>query len=365
MKRSLLFAVRLPCCFRQAFRPWRAWPSCKVMPEGKAIFEEILTVCRQGESFHKALEATKVFPDYCLHMIALGEESGNLDVCMSSLADYYEKEDAIAGSIRDAVTYPFIMIAMMAAVIVVLVSRVMPIFEQVYVELGSEMTGFAASLLRLGNHLNRYSFIFVSILCILLLLYLFATRTQTGKRVTARFLNWFPLTRRFYESVACERFASGMALTLSSGMDTYSSLDMVAALVGNEKMKQKILSCKEAINAGANFAEALTGAGIFNHLYSQMEQSVFFFLVADDSCSKESIRAVSDVVQQYRFTPIQPFFPIEVQEDSRKIEQIITANPAYLLLLPDHMARTLDTPTVSFEELSLRNIFYRELLADA
>ena len=50
---------------------------------------------------------------------------------------------------------------------------------------------------------------------------------------------------------------------------------------------------------------------------------------------------------------------------SRKIEQIITAHPAYLLLLPDHMARTLDTPTVSFEELSLRNIFYRELLADA
>lgn len=62
------------------------------------------------------------------------------------LADYYEKEDAISHSIRDAVTYPFIMIAMMAAVIVVLVSRVMPIFEQVYVELGSEMTGFAASL---------------------------------------------------------------------------------------------------------------------------------------------------------------------------------------------------------------------------
>mgnify|MGYP000754910875 FL=1 len=239
-------------------------------PEGKAIFDEILTVCRQGESFHKALESTNVFPDYCLHMIALGEESGNLDVCMLSLADYYEKEEAISHNIRDAVTYPFIMIAMMAAVIVVLVSRVMPIFEQVYVELGSEMTGFAASLLRVGNHLNRYSFVFVSILCILLLLYLFATRTQTGKRVTTRFLNWFPLTRNFYESVACERFASGMALTLGSGMDTYSSLDMVASLVSNEKMKQKILNCKEAIHAGANFAEALTGAGIFNHLYSQM-----------------------------------------------------------------------------------------------
>lgn len=75
-------------------------------PEGKAIFDQILTVCRQGESFHKALEATGVFPDYCLHMIALGEESGNLDVCMNSLADYYEKEDAIANSIQGCRNLP-------------------------------------------------------------------------------------------------------------------------------------------------------------------------------------------------------------------------------------------------------------------
>ena len=81
-------------------------------PEGKAIFDQILTVCRQGESFHKALEATGVFPDYCLHMIALGEESGNLDVCMLSLAAYYEKEQNISDSIKGAVTYPFIMIVM-------------------------------------------------------------------------------------------------------------------------------------------------------------------------------------------------------------------------------------------------------------
>ena len=124
-------------------------------------------------------------------------------------------------------------------------------------ELGSEMTGFAASLLRLGNHLNRYSFIFVSILCVILLLYLFATRTQGGKRTTARFLNWFPLTRRFYESVACERFASGMALTLSSGMDTYSSLDMVAALVGNEKMKQKIFKLQRSHSCRCQFCGSI------------------------------------------------------------------------------------------------------------
>lgn len=237
---------------------------------GRELLGSILEVCRQGEPFHKALASTKVFPDYVLHMVALGEESGNLDVCMLSLAAYYEKEQNISESIRSAVTYPFLMIAMMLIVIFVLISKVMPIFNQVFIELGSEMTGFAASLLKLGGNLNRYSLVLLGILCVLFLLYLFASKTALGKRITTKFLNVFPLTRSFYDSVACQRFASGMALCLSSGMDTYTSLDMVSQLAGNRSMQNKIASCKNALHAGANLAEALSRSAIFNHLYSQM-----------------------------------------------------------------------------------------------
>lgn len=236
----------------------------------KALLEQIRDVCRQGEPFYKALTATGMFPDYVLHTIALGEESGNLDDCMLSLAAYYEKEENISESIKNAITYPLIMIAMMIAVIFVLVSKVMPIFNQVFIELGSEMTGFAASLLQLGNSLNNYSILLLIIICLLFVLYLVATRTGFGRRMTGAFLNKFPLTKGFYESVACERFASGMALTLSSGMDTFTSLDMVSNLVGNKLMQEKIEHCKKSIREGANFAEALVGSGIFNHLYSQM-----------------------------------------------------------------------------------------------
>ena len=122
---------------------------------GRELLTAILNVCLEGEPFYKALKSTGVFPDYVINMLALGEESGNLDVCMLSLADYYEKEIDISDSIKGAVTYPLIMIAMMFVVIFVLISKVMPIFNQVFVELGSEMTGFSASLLHLGTSLNR------------------------------------------------------------------------------------------------------------------------------------------------------------------------------------------------------------------
>lgn len=125
--------------------------------ETKEILLTILSSCRSGNSFTESLSASGVFPDYVLNMIRMGEESGNLDDVCQSLANYYEHEEMIANSIKNAVSYPFIMIGMMVLVIIVLLAKVLPIFNQVFIQLGSEMTGISASLLQLGTNINRYS----------------------------------------------------------------------------------------------------------------------------------------------------------------------------------------------------------------
>lgn len=271
--------------------------------EGKEILQAVLDTCRQGESFVTALRATNVFPDYVLHMIALGEESGNLDDVMQSLADYYEREDSIADSIRSAVSYPFIMIGIMLLVIFVLLGKIMPIFNQVFIQLGSEMSGLSASLLRLGNSLNRYSLVLLIVLVALVILYFLATKTRKGSRITRQFLSVFPLTKGFYEKLAAARFAGGMALTISSGMDTFSSLDMVSELTEHKRMQEKIASCKQAILEGANLSEALTASGIFSNLYSRMVSVGFRTGSIDtvmqkiaDSYDKETERKIRSII---------------------------------------------------------------------
>lgn len=239
-------------------------------PKGRELIEEILAMCEKGNTFYESLKSTGVFPDYVLHTVKLGEVSGNLDECMLSLASYYEKEGSIYDNIKSAVTYPFLMIIMMLIIIFVLIGKVMPIFQQVFVELGSEMTGFAASLLHLGEMLNRYSMGLLILLLVLFLVYEILSRTKWGKQFFAKALASFPLTKSFSESIACQRFAMGMAMCLGSGMGTYSSLDMVAQLVNHEKMSEKIKNCKQSIQSGSNLSEALYSSGIFNHLFSQM-----------------------------------------------------------------------------------------------
>lgn len=237
---------------------------------GKHVIKLIADACSKGESFSKALSRSGVFPDYVVHLCTLGEESGNLDNVMESLAAYYEREESISENIRSAIRYPFIMIAMMFLVIFVLLTKVLPIFNQVFIQLGSEMIGISATLLNIGKKLNQYSLLFLIIVFFLVVIFFIAFKTRKGHELSTKFFTVFPLTRGFYDKVAAGRVASGLSMTLSSGLDTYNSLNMVYNLVDNEKMRSKLTLCKERIEAGDNLAEALSFASIFSNLYSRM-----------------------------------------------------------------------------------------------
>ena len=101
-----------------------------ISKEGKELLQAIGDSCREGNYFYQALESSEVFPNYVVRLTALGEESGNLDSVLLSLAQYYEREENISESIRSAITYPLIMILMMFVVILVLIVKVLPIFRQ-------------------------------------------------------------------------------------------------------------------------------------------------------------------------------------------------------------------------------------------
>ena len=239
-------------------------------PTARKILSSISQVLTSGEKFHVALNMSGVFPDYVIHMVTIGEESGNIDVVMDSLADYYEREDSIQANIKNAVSYPLIMVFMMLIVILVLVIKVLPIFEQVFAQLGTNMSGFSQSLLNAGNILNKYSIVFVGILVLLALLFFYYSYTTGGKKAFGRLMEKFRPTKKLLEELESERFASGMVLTLSSGMDTYESLSLVKRLVETDAMKKKIETCSTLLLDGDSFPEALEKSKIFTSFYSQM-----------------------------------------------------------------------------------------------
>jgi type IV pilus assembly protein PilC len=223
-----------------------------------------------GSSFHDAIVNSHVFPDYVGNMVAIGEASGSLDVVLDSLGIYYKREESIHASVVNAVRYPLIMISMMLLIIIVLLSRVLPIFNRVFEQLGGEITGVAKVFLDLGNSINTYFIVILIIVVVIVLLTLFFRRTTLGKKLSPSVFGWFPPIKRFNEDIAMGRFANGLSLTFSSGLDTFQSLDLVYQLVDNKEIQKKITICKENIRENVPFGESLAQAQLFTHLHARM-----------------------------------------------------------------------------------------------
>lgn len=237
---------------------------------GRDLCEYLRTSIVDGSSFHDAIVNSNVFPTYVGNMIAIGETSGALDNVLESLGTYYKREENIHVSVVNAVRYPLIMITMMLLIIIVLLARVLPIFNRVFEQLGGEITGVAKVFLDLGNSINSYFIgIFVVIIVIVLLVFFFR-RTSLGKKLSPTVFGWIPPIKKFNEGIAMGRFANGLALTFSSGLDTFQSLDLVYQLVDNKSIQEKITICKEKIRENVPFGESLAQAELFTHLHARM-----------------------------------------------------------------------------------------------
>lgn len=255
-------------------------------PDVKEILKVITDHVDVGEPLHMALEASHQFPKYVLDMVEIGEHSGKLEEVLDSLCDYYEREENMSQSIRNAVTYPLVMVVLMLLVVGVLVVKVLPIFNEVFLQLGGEMSGFARGIMNFGSVFGKYSIIILAVVALIVCGILFAKNTEKGKRVIKRWGESFFATKKMAAKIASGRFASALSLMLSSGVDTDNALDMVEKLVDNQDIHKKIITCREAISVGESFSDALANAEIFTGMDARM-LSIGFKTGSTDSVMKK------------------------------------------------------------------------------
>lgn len=230
--------------------------------ETEELLKRIYEPLELGSTFHDALATSEAFPQYVLDMIEIGELSGKLEDVLHSLNLYYEREESIRSSIKSAVTYPLVMIAIMISVVLVLVAKVLPIFNQIYTELGSGLTGFPLMMMHFSNALNAYAPIALAFLIILAIAIFAYTRTNSFRM--------FIQHQRLALNTASSRFANCMTMAISSGLDTSQGLDMAERLVDNPYMKARIIKCKEMVEEGYSFSDAILATKIFTRTYATL-----------------------------------------------------------------------------------------------
>ena len=257
-------------------------------PKGEAqhLLEALLRDVEAGETLSDALLHSGCFPAYMCSMVQIGEQSGRLDDVMASLGAHYRREDLLSQNIKTAVTYPLIMLGMMIAIMAVLAVKVLPIFNQVFEQLGTSLGGLSGTILAMGNSLRNYSAVFTALVLLLGAVFFYFLATAKGRASLQKFSAGFFATRRLSEKIACSRFAQGMYLSICSGLDLEESLSMVARLVEHPVVSAKIQAMQTMIAQGTGFAEAIAETALFSGVYSRMI-SIGFKTGAMDTVMKQ------------------------------------------------------------------------------
>lgn len=258
--------------------------------EGQELLSGMIRTMEETGSLYEALTASEVFPPYLCSMVEIGEQSGRLDDVMASLSEHYRREDEMAKNIKSAVSYPLVMLGMMIVVIFILIVKVLPVFNEVFQQLGTGLGGISGAILSLGNTVSRYALVFVLVAAVIAGLFLYFAFTAKGRRQIRVFARSFLPTRKLMEKIACSRFASGMYLSLSSGLDTDQSLEMVSRLVDHPVIQEKIRNIQALILEGTSFADAVSQTNMFSGIYARMVSIGYKTGAMDDVMKQISVQ---------------------------------------------------------------------------
>lgn len=204
--------------------------------------------------FHEA----GCFPAYACTLVQVGERVGKTEQTLTALARYYEGRARMTRQLRSALLYPALLLLVLLAVVAILLIWVLPVFNEVYAQLGSSLTGFAGWLLNLGSVLRTA----LPYLCLVLALLLGAGAVPRLRSHAVQMWRSRRSDKGILRRINAARFIQALSLALSSGMTTQEAVTLASTLAKTEAptFYNRCLSCLACIDAGASLAQSLRQA---------------------------------------------------------------------------------------------------------
>ena len=239
---------------------------------------------QKGNTLSEALSQHKeVFPEIFISMVEAGELSGNIDVIMNRLSSHFEKEYKIENKVKSAMTYPMVLAIVASAVVVFLLTTIMPTFVEMYSSSGVELPGITKVMISMSGFIkNRW---YILVLFIVGLMFLVSALKKSSK--VQYQMDYYklrvPVLKSLVLKIATSRFTRTLSTLMGSGVPLLQALETVSGVTGNTYVKSKILEVKEDVRRGLPLSQLLKKQNIFPPMVHNMIK------IGEDSGSIEEI----------------------------------------------------------------------------
>jgi len=238
----------------------------------KTVLRNVKSSVEQGSTFADALRKhPKVFDDLFTNLIAAGEVGGILDTILNRLAVQLEKQEKLRKQLKGAMVYPATVSVIAIACIVLLLVKVIPVFEQMFADFGGTLPGPTQMVIDLSKWMQAY--IMYALAGVFAFFTLFArarAKSAAFRFKTDQVALQLPIFGNIIKKVAVARFTRTLGTMISSGVPILDGLDIVAKTAGNMVIEGELQTVRRAISEGKTIAEPLQGSKIFPGMMVQM-----------------------------------------------------------------------------------------------
>jgi general secretion pathway protein F len=203
-------------------------------------------------------------------MVAAGEKSGHLDVVLSRLADYTEKRQQTRSQITQAMVYPLLMMFFSLAIVLMLLTIVVPKIVGQFENMGQELPTITQILIGISEWVQNYG-LFAGIA--LVLIGFGIKRLLTVPKIRLRYhqnlLN-MPFIGRLSRGINTARFARTLSILSASAVPLLESMRISGDVLENLYIKEKVKEAAVNVKEGASLRNSLGQTKIFPPMMMHM-----------------------------------------------------------------------------------------------
>jgi general secretion pathway protein F len=203
------------------------------------------------------------FPEVYRALVAAGEQSGDLALVMSRLADYVESRTALTQRVRLAFTYPAIVTFVAIAVIIALLTYVVPQVVGVFAQTKQKLPLLTVALIAVSDFIRHWGWLLAIGIVAAFAGARWLLRSPTLRLAWHTRLLRAPLFGRLIRGVNTARFASTLAILAASGVPLIRALDAGAKTLTNDALRGNVEDAVSRVREGASLSRALAAGGQF------------------------------------------------------------------------------------------------------
>lgn len=237
----------------------------------KQVIKDIRSDVEAGSTLNQAKKKfPRVFDDLYCNLVASGEQSGSLDIMLRRLSEFLEKIVRLRSQVKQAMIYPTAIVIFAVLVVIFMLWKVIPVFANIFVELGATLPSLTAFIMALSVFVQKYIlFIFLGIVALVFAVR-YARRTDSGRKVIDRFLLKIPLFGLLLEKVGLSRVTRTLSTLLSGGVPMLESLKITSTTAGNVIIEDRIMRARSLVAEGTSLTDAFKEVGHFPFMLIQM-----------------------------------------------------------------------------------------------